>query len=174
MQSCIHIYTGDGKGKTTSSVGLAVRCAGSGQKVLFTQFMKDNKSSELAILRTIPLIEFLPSPKYFGFSHKMTEEQKTEARQVYSDLLVQAAEKAVHESIRLLVLDEIISAYNLNLIDREYLLDFLKNRPVTLEVVLTGRDPAPELVELADYVSDIRKVKHPYDKGIVARKGIEK
>ena len=72
-----------------------------------------------------------------------------------------------------LVMDEIIATYGHGLVDRGKFLEFLKNRPENLEVVMTGRDPAPELTELADYVSEIRKVKHPFDRGIHARKGIE-
>ncbi|MBD4632405.1 cob(I)yrinic acid a,c-diamide adenosyltransferase, partial [Xanthomonas citri pv. citri] len=73
----------------------------------------------------------------------------------------------------LLVLDELIAAYNHGLVDREQVLAFLKEKPEDLEVVMTGRDPAPELLELADYVSEIQKRKHPFDRGMAARKGIE-
>ena len=75
--------------------------------------------------------------------------------------------------MRLLVMDELIASYNLDMVDKEEVLTFLKDKPQELEVVLTGRDPAPELCELADYISRIVKVKHPFDKGIPARKGIE-
>jgi len=170
----IHIYTGDGKGKTTAAVGLSIRCVGSGGTVVFTQFLKDNKSSELKVLKTIEGILLIPSEKTFGFYFNMTDQVKEEAKEVYGRLLRKAIEQATKEEYQMLVLDEIISTYNNNLIDQQYLLDFLKNKPNQLEVVLTGRNPSKELLELADYVSEIKKVKHPFDTGIHARIGIEK
>lgn len=174
MSGLIHIYEGDGKGKTTSAIGLSIRCAGSGGKVIFVQFMKDNKSSELNILNTIQGIRFLSSDIHFGFYSKMSEDTKVKAKEVYSSLLEKAIDQAVNQDCQMLVLDEIIVAYQFKLIDQEYLLNFLKNKPEHLEVVMTGRSASEELVELADYVSYIKKVKHPYDKGISARIGIER
>lgn len=172
-QSCIHIYCGDGKGKSTSAMGLALRAAGSGREVLVTQFLKDGTSSELNILREIPHVRVLTCSKKFGFFWNMTEEQKEEAQRAYTRLFENAVEKAVRGHVFLLVLDEFIAAYNHGLVDREKALEFLKEKPEGLEVVLTGRDPAPELVELADYISEIKKRKHPFDEGTAARKGIE-
>lgn len=170
----IHIYEGDGKGKTTAAVGLSIRCSGSGGRVIFTQYLKDNQSSELKVLMSIDCIHVILANKEFGFYWNMSEEEKTEAKEVYSNLLQEAIKEAKSENYKMLVLDEIIAAYNLQLIDQEYLLDFLKNKPEHLEVIMTGRNPAEELLEIADYVSEIKKVKHPYDAGICARIGIEK
>jgi cob(I)alamin adenosyltransferase len=172
-QSCIHIYCGDGKGKTTAAMGLAVRAAGSGRKVVVTQFLKDGSSSELKILRELPQIQVVSCERQFGFFWNMTQEQKEEAKAAYTELFEQVTELAIREQAFLLVMDEFIATYNHGLLDREKALKFLKEKPEGLEVVLTGRDPASELVELADYVSEIRKVKHPFDEGIHARKGIE-
>lgn len=170
----IHIYTGDGKGKTTAAVGLAVRCAGSGRRVVFCQFMKNNRSAELNILRQLPKIQLVQAKQCFGFYKYLDDEQRAAAAQVCSQLLEQAIAAAQTADTRLLVLDEAISSYNHGLLPRQRLLDFLQHKPAGLEVALTGRDPAPELAELADYLSDIRKIKHPFDKGIAAREGIEK
>ena len=115
----------------------------------------------------------LTCPKQFGFFWKMTEEQKKEAGKAYQELFDKAVRTAVEEDAFLLVMDEFIAAYNHGMVNREKALAFLKGRPEGLEVALTGRDPAPELLELADYVSEIRKVKHPFDNGLKARKGIE-
>ena len=87
--------------------------------------------------------------------------------------IITQAQTAKEENAFLLVMDEFMAAYNHGMIDREKALAFLKGRPEGLEVALTGRDPAPELLELADYVSEVRKVKHPFDEGVSARKGIE-
>ena len=172
-QSCIHIYCGDGKGKTTAAMGLVLRAAGSGKKVLVTQFLKDGSSSELKILRELPDTRVLTCPRQFGFFWNMTEEQKAEAKCAYEELFEEAVQTASRQDIFLLVMDELIAAYNHNLLDREKVLTFLREKPEHLEVVLTGRDPAPELVELADYVSEIQKKKHPFDAGLPARRGIE-
>ncbi len=172
-QSCIHIYCGDGKGKSTAAMGLALRAAGSGEKVLVTQFLKDGTSSELKILREIPGVQVLTCDKKFGFFWNMTEEQKIQAKNAYEELFEKAVQTARQENIFLLVMDEFIAAYNHGMIDQKKALAFLKEKPENLEVVLTGRDPAPELLEIADYVSEIQKKKHPFDQGLPARRGIE-
>ncbi len=172
-KSCIHIYCGDGKGKTTAAMGLALRAAGDGKKVVLAQFLKDGTSSELSILRTLPQVQVLTCEEHYGFLWNMNERQKEQARDSYTKLFRHASRTAAEEHAFLLVLDEFIAAYNHGMIDRENALAFLKNRPEDLEVVLTGRDPAPELLNLADYVSEIQKKKHPFDQGMPARKGIE-
>jgi cob(I)alamin adenosyltransferase len=174
MNGLIHIYTGDGKGKTTAAIGLSIRMAGSGGKVIFTQFLKDNKSSELALLSKLPLIQFIPVPKSFGFYKYLSPLEQNEAKEVYTQLLKDVLDRAAMGDCQLLVLDEVIAAYNHQLIPKDCLLDFLRNKPQSLEIVMTGRCAAEELIELADYVSEIMKVKHPYDSGIEARVGVEK
>lgn len=173
QRGCIHIYTGDGKGKTTAAVGLAVRFAGNGGKVLFTQFLKDGSSGEICVLKENDHITVFSFAENLGFSFQMNEKQKEYATECYTKYLRQSIEMAEKEQIGLLVLDEALAAYNLGFVDRDLLLSFLKNKREEMEVVLTGRDSAPELLELADYVSDIRKIKHPYDEGVLAREGIE-
>ncbi|MEG0216215.1 MAG: cob(I)yrinic acid a,c-diamide adenosyltransferase, partial [Hungatella sp.] len=91
----------------------------------------------------------------------------------YQSLLLEACEKASTDSCRLLILDEILAVCHYGLVQSRALLDFLKKKPKDLEVVLTGRNPSDELLEAADYVSEIQKKKHPYDRGIGAREGIE-
>lgn len=169
----IHVYCGDGKGKTTAATGLAVRAAGCGKKVLFARFLKNENSGELPILRGIPEIEVLPLPREFGFFWTLDDEEKAAMREMYSELWHRIMEKVRKDDCFLLVLDEFTAAYRYELFDREEALSFLRGKPEELEVVLTGREPAPELLELADYVSEIRKVKHPFDEGVGARRGIE-
>ena len=173
MKGCIHIYTGNGKGKTSAATGLAVRFAGTGGRVLFSQFLKDGKSGELSALETIDGIDVDVCRECFGFSFAMSEETKAQAKEAYANYLRRILKRAVDESYGLLVLDEIIATCNLGFVDQAELVTFLESKPDALEVVLTGRNPAQELVDLADYVSEIRKVKHPYDQGILARQGIE-
>ena len=109
----------------------------------------------------------------FGFFWNMNEEQKEQAAHAYTHLFEDVTRKAVDEEYDLLVIDEFMSAYNHGLIYQREALDFMLNRPEGLEVVLTGRDPGEELLNLADYVTEMRKIKHPFDAGIPARKGIE-
>lgn len=173
MTGLVHIYCGDGKGKTTASIGLAVRAAGCGKKILITRFLKTDHSGEVAMLTGLSDIVVTPCEKNFGFFTRMTEEQKKEAKLYYSELLSDTLRRAVSEDFDLLVMDEIMAVCNYGLADEHRVIEFLKEKPEKLEVVLTGREPSRELLELADYVSEIKKIKHPYDLGILARRGIE-
>ena len=170
----IHIYEGDGKGKTTAAVGLSIRYAGSGGKVIFTQFLKQNDSGELAVLEQIEGIKLVRCDRSFGFTFQMTQEQREEAAAYYEAHLQRVLEMARKEEKGLLVLDEAIGACAAGMILEEELLEFLKHKPAGLEVVLTGRNPSVRLLEIADYVTVMQKKKHPYDRGIQARKGIER
>ncbi len=170
----MHIYCGDGKGKTTAALGLAVRAAGSGLPVLLVQFLKSQETSELAALAHIPLIRILRGKGGDRFSFAMDEEQKAQTRRVHDGNLRQAIAAAQQGECALLILDESIGAYNRDLLDRQMLLDFVRNKPAQVELVLTGKNPPPELVDCADYVSEVRKIKHPYELGVPARRGIER
>lgn len=174
MKGLIHIYEGDGKGKTTCAVGLAVRCAGSGQKVLFTQFLKDGTSNELNILRELKQIEVFSATKNFGFTFKMTPEQKKEAAAYYWDYFQAIKLKTQESNYDMLVMDEFMAAYNVGFLNQKETLEFLKKKPENLEIILTGRDPSKDIADLANYHSKIDKIKHPYDIGIHARDGIER
>lgn len=174
MKGLIHIYEGNGKGKTTAGVGLTVRCAGCGFPVVYSQFLKDGKSGEINILRQIPEVMVVVEEKHFPFSFLMTPEQKVEACGYYTSLFERVTALAKEKQARLLVMDEILDLCNADLIDLNLVTAFLKDKPEGLDVVMTGRNPKPELVELADYYTKMEKVKHPFDQGIPARVGIEK
>ena len=171
MAGLIHLYCGDGKGKSTASVGLSVRASGAGLPVVFAQFFKDGSSSEIGALRTLPGVRVLVCEKYFGRFRNLSEEARAEAVKAYGDLLEEALAAAGETG--LLVLDEAVSACNHGIIREERLLDFLRHKPDGLEVVLTGRNPSAALMETADYVTEMRRLRHPFDAGIPARKGIE-
>lgn len=174
MFGLIHIYCGDGKGKTTAAVGLAVRCAGRGNKVLLVQFLKSRDSGELYSLAKLPDIEVMRGKESKKFTFQMNEEEKHALLIEHNKMFEQVLAKIKNGSYSLLILDEVIGALNAKVFELPKLIEFLRHKPENLEVVLTGRNPAPELVEIADYVSEMRKVKHPMDKGIMAREGIEK
>lgn len=172
MEGLIHIYCGDGKGKTTAAVGLAVRAAGAGKKVIFTQFFKDGSSSEIKMLETLPGVELVLCRVQHGFYKFMDEAGRAAARRDFSSLLDTALTRAA-EGADLLVLDEAISACNCGVIDEEKLAAFLTEKPAGLEVVLTGRNPSERLLARADYITEMKKIRHPYDQGITARLGVE-
>lgn len=166
----IHIYTGDGKGKTTAAVGLAVRCKGAGNKVLFVQFMKGMQTGEIEPLMKLGICVFRKERiKKFIFS--MTEEEKLLYKEDQNECFLYAREHKTEYD--LIILDELMSAINTGMISEDEVLFFLKNKPCNLEVILTGRDPGEKLINCADYISEIKAIRHPYEKGIGARKGIE-
>lgn len=171
----IHIYCGDGKGKTTAAMGLGIRACGRDKKVLLTQFLKDNDTGELISIEKLgenfQVFKGIPVKKFFKF---MSSEEQMATRSEHEERFRQVTKKAIDENFDLLIMDEIIASTNLNLIPLNEVIDFLQNKPKGLEVVLTGRNPNEKLIELADYVSEIRAVKHPYEKGINSRIGIEK
>lgn len=167
----LHIYCGDGKGKTTCAMGLAVRAAGHGRKVVVAQFLKGSNSGERTILESIPHVNCLPVPETIKFIFMMDEQEKANARAETTASFHQAVERS--KDADLLVLDELCGALSTDMVPLDAVLAFLDSRPENLEVVITGRDPAPELQERADYITEMRKVKHPFDKGVNAREGVE-
>lgn len=171
---CIHIYCGDGKGKTTCGMGLCLRAAGYGYKVMIYQFMKDNRTSERRVLETIGNITLLDGLPQEKFSFQMSPQEKEERRAYYENRFLAAVRRAADEDYDVLFLDEILYTIRAGLFDEKLLLRFLDSKPESLEVILSGQMPSPELMERADYVSEIRKLKHPFDKGVSARNGIER
>lgn len=174
QKGLIHIYTGEGKGKTTAAIGLAVRAAGQGMKVLFVQFFKvDNASSgEKEIFKNIPRIELIRS----NVRHPIFTKEKTNADMLKKSIVESfetVKQRIDSNNINLLVLDEINSVIAGGWLALKEMIDFLEKRPANLEVVLTGRNAQVELVKMADYVTEMLKIKHPFDSGVKARKGIE-
>lgn len=169
----VHIYCGDGKGKTSAAVGLAVRMAGRGKSVVVSRFLKTDDSGEVLVLNSIPQIMVIPCEKTFGFVFSMDEETRKEAAAYNTELFHRAVSLAKENQAGLLVLDEIMAAMNYGMIPENEVLEFLQHRPETLEVVLTGRNPSERILAEADYISEVKKIRHPYEKGISARIGIE-
>lgn len=172
-QGLIEVLTGDGKGKTTASVGLAIRAAGANLRVVFAQFLKDDTSSELCMLRPVSGIEVISCEKLFGFIKYMDEKTLVAAKEYYRAYFDKVTSFALENKVDVLILDEFMGAYNFDMIDKEKALAFVKQKPEYMELVLTGRDVPDEIAELSDYISEIYNVKHPYDRGIHARRGIE-
>ena len=169
----IHIYCGDGKGKTTASLGLVLRCAGRGGKILFAQFLKGRPTGELESLKALPQVTVLRGKAILKFTFQMTDAEQQATGEAQTALLQKVRDFCEMHHPDLAVCDELVGACALGLVPEEQVLDFLKDKPAHTEVVLTGRDPSPALLDLADYVSEIKKIKHPYDRGLAARIGIE-
>lgn len=167
----IHIYYGDGKGKTTAAVGQAVRAAGYGYRVLVFQFLKNNTSSERKLLKQIEGITCMDGQFSEKFTFQMDEKEKQESRAYCRKMLKKIQEAAKDYDV--LFLDEAVCAVNVGFLEEEELLSFLNEKPEHLEVILTGHMLPEKLKDAADYVTEMKKIKHPFDKGIVARKGIE-
>lgn len=167
----VEIYTGDGKGKTTASVGLSLRMLGNGYKVAFIQFMKGMPSGEVEILAKIGA-KTMRTPSVQKFFYNMTDEEKTICIKE-NELCLNTAKECMNGEYDLVVMDEIMSAMMLKVVDEDKVVEMIKNRKKTCEVVLTGRDPSDKIKSIADYITEMKKVKHPYDNGVFARVGIE-
>ena len=168
-----HVYTGDGKGKTTASFGLAFRAVGNGLKVLIIQFMKgpEMTGERRAALQLAPAMEVRPLGRD-GLLHpgEITEKDRTLAEEA----LKEAANEMVSHQWDMLILDEINTACALGLLTVNGVLRLMDMKPDGLELVFTGRGAPAEVIEKADLVTEMREIKHYYAKGIKARKGIEK
>lgn len=171
---CVHIYCGNGKGKTTCGMGLCVRASGYGYRVLIYQFMKDNTTSERKAMEKIPGITFVSGLKEEKFSFQMTQEEKEARKRFYKEKFREVTEKAEKENYDVLFLDEVIYTIRAGLFEERILVEWLRQKPEHLEVILTGQDPGEELIRCADYVSELKKIRHPFDRGLGARDGIER
>lgn len=169
----VHIICGNGRGKTTSAIGLMIRAVGHGQRTMLVQFLKNGTSGELKALRTLPGVHVISGPEDTLFSNVMTDETKAASLEQHKRFLDVAIRAAHAGRIDLVVLDEVLDAIHTGMLPESDLVTFLKNKPAGLEIVLTGRDPSDEIISMADYISDIRSVRHPYDRGVIARKGVE-
>ena len=171
----IIVHTGNGKGKTTAALGLAVRAWGDGLRVLILQFIKGSwKYGELEAIRilgeTNGRLEVRRGGR--GFSQRDTED-KAEHRKAAQEAWREALEEITASRWDLIVLDEINYAVKFGLVEIEQVMELLDKKPPELHLVLTGRDARPELIERADLVTEMKLIKHPYQKGIKAQKGIE-
>jgi len=169
-----HIYFGDGKGKTTAALGLALRAAGCGRNVVIVHFLKDWNCGEFNSIKLIPKVTVFHGKSTGSvFVRDMSEEEKAETKAIQDNNLKKALELQANGQCDLLVLDEAIDAYQLGVLDSALFEGLLDNKPEALELVVTGHRPSAELIERADYATEMVKRKHPYDRGVSARRGIE-
>ncbi len=170
----IIVHTGPGKGKTTAALGTALRAVGQGLKVLMVQFLKGSwHYGELDAVRMLgeDRIKILPMGR--GFVKVGTEKPDPEDVRLVEEAWRFASEKISGEEFDLVILDEINYAISYKMLDPGAVVETLRNKPERVHVILTGRNAHPSIVECADLVTEMREVKHPFQKGIVAQRGIE-
>ena len=166
----LHIYTGESKGKTTASIGLAVRARGAGLKVLFISYFKPDKSSEHQELEKLG-VKVMHMPLRGNYFKRYDKKDLEEAKKEFANFYVDAeAETPEHDVI---IHDEIIYAANMGLVTVEQLLDYVDRYRDKHEIIFTGRDYPEKLLQKADYVTEMTKIKHPFVEGAQPRRGIE-
>ena len=176
QKGCIQLYYGDGKGKTTAAMGQIVRCVGHGFRVLVYQFLKEPTSGEVSVIRNLPGVEYIENEGPIPFMFNLTPEQQEFFREKFQKKFDIVREKFFSGEYDLVVLDEIIDAYNLGTIDKEQLHEMMEKKPENTELVITGHQygmDMSELIKRADSVTKFVKEKHPFDLGMPCRKGIE-
>lgn len=169
----IHVYYGDGKGKTTAAMGFALRMLTAGGRVVIVQFLKDGKSGEVRMLSGrlgVPVFAGVPTGK---FTWEMTNEELAAVRKAHDKNLAAALDEVEASGARLLVLDEVLDALAMGLVDAAAVTRVLKRGTGELEVVLTGRNPSEDIASHADYLTEMVCKKHPFERGVPSREGVE-
>ena len=174
-QGLVIVHTGDGKGKTTAALGLAIRAWGSGLRVLILQFIKGGQRyGELDTIKALQSVRDTIEVRQCGLGFtRRDEERKAEHIAAAKEALREAEREILSGAWDLIILDEINYAVKFGLLETDDVLQLLEKKPPTLHLVLTGRDAQPEIIEAADLVTEMKIVKHPFQKGIKAQKGIE-
>lgn len=169
------VYTGNGKGKTTAAVGLTVRAAGNRMRVFFLQFIKGQwKTGEREVLRGLPTVDLEVTGRGFTIERLRNPNIPLEDHAAAAAHGWQVAQQVVREGeYDVVVLDELLGAIKAGLVPLPEVLSLVRDKPPELHLVLTGRNAPPELVELADLVSEVQPIKHPLQRGIKAQRGIE-
>ena len=170
----IHLYHGEGKGKTTCAVGLTLRMAGHGKRVLFLQFLKDGNSGEIQMLKKLAEVCVICDPQHQKFLFQMDCEEKQELGRRLGKMIEQGGEELRTGEYGLLVLDEVTYPYREGLLQEEGLEELLAlAKEQECEICFTGRNPAAYFKEQADYITCFESQRHPYERGVAAREGIE-
>ncbi len=171
QRGLIHYYYGDGKGKTTAALGLALRFSGQGGKTVIVQFLKNSHCGELEAVKKLDNVTLLRGKYGEGFTFSMTRYELEQTGLIHENNLKTALE--LLKDGGLLILDEATDAVKTNTLDEQLLKDAVFGKNDNVELVVTGHDPVEWLVAAADYVTEMKKHKHPFDNGINARKGVE-
>ena len=174
LKGMVQVYTGNGKGKTTAALGQGLRSVGRGLIVYMIQFLKSSDTGELYSCKKIgDNFKIFRFEKKRDFFWNLTEQEKLEVKEEVNVAFDFAKKVMQEKKCDVLILDEIMGVLSNHLIKEEELCQFIQNKPDNMELILTGRDAPQSIISLADYVSEIHSIKHPMDKGIKARRGIE-
>ena len=173
QEHLLHLYMGDGKGKTTAAMGLALRAIGQKRTVFITQFMKDGMSAEVSVLSKFENVAVGSITPMEKFLFQMNDEEKNQIKTLWAKDLQQLNEIICKNKPQMIIFDELALAVYCEMIDEKDLFSLVDSSLKYGEVVLTGGKAPNSLIERANYVSEIKKIKHPYDCGIIAREGIE-
>ena len=169
----VHLYYGDGKGKTSILAGSALRFAGHDGRVLFTQFLKDGSSGEVCRLKEAEGVTCLAFTGLCKFTTQMTPQELAQTKADYQQFLKTLEGEIKSGAYGLVLLDEVTDACETGMISWEQLYRMITERPPHVELMLSGHVITDELLSLCDYVTECKKIAHPYDRGISAREGIE-
>lgn len=172
-QHCLHLYTGEGKGKTSAAMGLALRMLGHGKKVVIAQFMKDGTSGEIKALTSFENVLHFEGGRMKGFAFRMTPSQLEAMQEEQGAAARELTSLIGREQPDLTILDELCVALAMNLVKKDDAYALIDAALQTGEVAVTGRYATEEMIAKADYVSRLDAVKHPFDEGQPARKGVE-
>ena len=171
MRGYVQVYTGEGKGKTTAAIGLAVRAAGAGLKVFIAQFIKQGDYSEFKTLKTLSDIITV---EQYGMGRFVDGKPTAEDIDIAAEGLARARQVMLSGKYDVIILEEANVAVKYGLISVQELIDMITARPEGVEMVITGRNASPLILDMADLVTEMKPVKHYYNDGVKARLGIEK
>jgi cob(I)alamin adenosyltransferase len=171
MKGYVQVYTGDGKGKTTAALGLALRAIGAGLKVYIAQFIKKGDYSEINALKRL---SDCVSVEQFGRGRFTKGKPTPEDIEAARKGLMRIRDVLSSRQYHIVILDEINIAVSCGILSPEDILDIIDRKPDEIELIITGRNAAPEIVEKADLVSEVKAIKHYFQSGVKARIGIEK
>ncbi|MCQ2401856.1 MAG: cob(I)yrinic acid a,c-diamide adenosyltransferase [Lachnospiraceae bacterium] len=172
----VEMYYGNGKGKSTAAFGLALRALGHGMKVFIYQFLKDGISGEVNMLKSMKGVTYMENTVHSPFLFNLTPDQQEYFAELYQNEFERVISEVKSGNYDLCIIDEVIDAANLNLINKENLINLMDTKPANTELVITGHEygePLDCYKAHADYVTNFRKEKHPFDNGEGCRKGIE-
>ncbi|AJA47357.1 Cob(I)yrinic acid a,c-diamide adenosyltransferase [Clostridium pasteurianum DSM 525 = ATCC 6013] len=170
----IQVYTGNGKGKTTAAVGLGVRAAGDGYNVFLVQFLKSGFTGELESIKKLePDFRIFRFEKKRGFFWTLNDSEKAELKKEIQAAYRFCLDALENNKCDVLIMDEIMGAISNELVSKEQVLQLIEAKPDNMELVLTGRNVPEEIVNKADLVTEMREIKHYFEKGVPAREGIE-
>ena len=169
----IHAYYGDGKGKSTAAAGMALRAAGNHMRVMFVQFMKTENSGERVALQRFDNVTLSSCPLELKYTYNMDEHERQQVSVMFRGIFDRSVSMTLSDRYDMIILDEVFDVIHEGMLAGSDVFEFISNAPNSLEIVMTGRKPPQRFIDAADYVTEFKKIKHPFDHGVAARIGIE-